>query len=309
MLAGFAPELSFSTFNMKNILTELSGRKSVKSAIKANWEAYHYCLAQSPNVELSIGRYLTWLMTDLPDHFMNLVVCNQLPSEGIDDLIENALVHFRSMNIRKLSWLTRAGMSYAKINRILLAHRLKFRDSFATEMAVDLSQLPDDLLTHPGLRIVPVNDECALKQWIHVASIGFRISEEFEKVWYDFFVDAIFYPQFRTYLALLNGKPVGTSQLFLSEGVTGIYNVTCIPEARGQGIGSAVTLAPLLEAREMGYRISVLQASPKGYNAYRHLGFQDFGKLSLYLWENDRGSDTKIVVEAADQRLRQKELN
>jgi len=309
MLAGFAPELSFSTFNMKNILTELSGRKSVKSAIKANWEAYHYCLAQSPNVELSIGRYLTWLMTDLPDHFMNLVVCNQLPSEGIDDLIENALVHFRSMNIRKLSWLTRAGMSYAKINRILLAHRLKFRDSFATEMAVDLSQLPDDLLTHPGLRIVPVNDECALKQWIHVASIGFRISEEFEKVWYDFFVDAIFYPQFRTYLALLNGKPVGTSQLFLSDGVTGIYNVTCIPEARGQGIGSAVTLAPLLEAREMGYRISVLQASPKGYNAYRHLGFQDFGKLSLYLWENDRGSDTKIVVEAADQRLRQKELN
>ena len=200
-------------------------------------------------------------------------------------------------------------MSYAKINRILLAHRLKFRDSFATEMAVDLSQLPDDLLTHPGLRIVPVNDECALKQWIHVASIGFRISEEFEKVWYDFFVDAIFYPQFRTYLALLNGKPVGTSQLFLSDGVTGIYNVTCIPEARGQGIGSAVTLAPLLEAREMGYRISVLQASPKGYNAYRHLGFQDFGKLSLYLWENDRGSDTKIVVEAADQRLRQKELN
>ena len=35
----------------------------MKSAIKANWEAYHYCLAQSPNVELSIGRYLTWLIT------------------------------------------------------------------------------------------------------------------------------------------------------------------------------------------------------------------------------------------------------
>ena len=62
MLAGFAPELSLSTFRMKNILTELSGRKSVKSAIKANWEAYHYCLAQSPSVELSIGRYLTWLI-------------------------------------------------------------------------------------------------------------------------------------------------------------------------------------------------------------------------------------------------------
>jgi len=138
------------------------------------------------------------------------------------------------------------------------------------------------------LRIVPVDDEGTLKRWIHVASKGFGIGEKFEKVWYDFFVDAIFDMRFQTYLALLDGKPVGTSQLFLSEGVAGIYNVSCISDARGQGIGSSVTLAPLLRAREMGYRIGVLQASQKGYNIYRRLGFQDFGKLSLYLWENDR---------------------
>ena len=138
------------------------------------------------------------------------------------------------------------------------------------------------------MRIVPVDDEGTLKQWIHVAGMGFGISEKFEKVWYDFFVDAIFDSRFQTYLALSDGKPVGTSQLFLSEGVAGIYNVSCIPEARGQGIGSAITLAPLLKARQMGYRIGVLQASQKGYNVYRRLGFQDFGHLSLYLWENDR---------------------
>ena len=275
---------------MRNILTELSENESVKSAIKANWEAHHYCLAQSPNVELSIGRYLTWLMTDLPDHFMNLVVCHQLPLEGLDDLIESTLFRFKSMNVARLSWLTRAELLSANINKVLLAHGLKFRDSFAAEMAVDLATLPDELPTHPGLRIVRVDDEHTLRQWIHIASIGFNISEEFEKVWYDFFVDAIFEARFQTYLALLDGKPVGTSQLFFSEGVAGIYNVTCMPEARGQGIGSAITLAPLLKAREMGYQIGVLQASQKGYNVYRRLGFQDFGKLSLYLWEYDRGS-------------------
>lgn len=273
---------------MKNILSELSAEKSVKTAIKANWEDYHYCLGRSPSVELSIGRYLTWLMTDLPDHFMNMVVCNQLPSEGVDDLIENTLAHFRSMNIRKLSWLAHDDVPSVEINKVLLAHGLTFKESFATEMALDLSLLPGGLPMHPDLKIVPVVDEVALRQWIHVASIGFRITEEFEKVWYDFFVDAIFDGQFRTYLALLNGKPVGTSQLFLSEGVAGIYNVTCIPEARGQGIGSAITLAPLLKARELGYRIGILQASQRGYSVYRRLGFQDFGELSLYLWENDR---------------------
>ena len=292
-------------FSMKNILTELSGRKSVKSAIKANWEAYHYCLGHSPNVELSISRYLTWLMTDLPDFFMNLVVSTRLPSEGADELIESALAHFKSMNIRKLSWLAHEGVPSATIYQTLLAHGLTFSESYATEMAVNLSSLPEDLPIHPDLRIIPVVDEYALKQWIHVASIGFRISEKFEKVWYDFFVDSIFNSQFRTYLAILNGKPVGTSQLFLSEGVAGIYNVTCIPEARGQGIGSAVALAPLVDALQMGYRIGILQASKGGYNVYRRLGFQDFGNLSVYLWENNRGSDLEIMVEATDQLVGQ----
>ncbi len=273
---------------MENILSQRSAEKSIKAAIRTNWKNYHYCLGRSPNVELSIGRYLSWLMTDLPDFFMNLVVCDQLPLKGVDDLIETALVHFRSLNIRKLSWLVHEGVSSTEIYKALLAHGLTFRESFATEMAVDLSSLTEDLPTHPDLRIVPVADEYALRQWIHVASIGFRISEKFEKVWYNFFVDTIFNPQFRTYLALLDGKPVGTSQLFLSEGVAGIYNVTCISEARGQGIGSAVTMAALLKAREMGYRISILQASQQGYRVYRRLGFQDFGNLSVYLWENAR---------------------
>lgn len=290
MLAGFAPELSRSTLNMTNNLTELTESQSVKSAIKANWEAYHYCLAQSPNVELSIGRYLTWLMTDLPDHFMNLVVCHQLPLEGLDDLIESTLIRFKAMNITRLSWLTRVELLSANLNQVLLAHGLKFSDSFAAEMAVELATLPDEWPSRPGLRIVRVEDEHTLRQWIHIASVGFKIDEKFEQVWYDFFAEAIFEARFQTYLALLDGKPVGTSQLFTSEGVAGIYNVTCMPEARGQGIGSAITLAPLLRARELGYQIGVLQASQKGYNVYRRLGFQDFGKLSLYLWENDRAN-------------------
>jgi len=271
---------------MQDILHDFSATELVKASIKANWENYHYCLGRSPTVELSIGRYLTWLITNMPDHFMNLVVCTQLPSEGAEELIDSAMTHFKSLNIKKLSWLAQEGVPATEIKKYLLAHGLTFSESFATEMAADLKSLPDNLATPVGLRIVPVVGGETLKQWIHVASIGFGVREEFEKVWYDFFVEAIFDMRFRTYLAVLNGQPVGTSQLFLSAGVAGIYNVTCIPEARGQGIGAAVTLAPLLQARKLGYRISILQASQRGYSVYRRLGFQDFGKLSVYLWEH-----------------------
>lgn len=272
---------------MQTILRDFSAEQLVKKAIKANWQNFHYCLGRSPSVELSIGRYLTWLITNIPDHFMNLVVCTQLPSEGTDELIENALAHFRSLNIRKLSWLAEEGVPAAKIKKYLLSHGLTFSESFATEMATDLMLVPEELPLPTGLKIVRVEDQDTLRQWIHIASIGFDVAEEHEKVWYDFFVEAVFDQPFWSYLAVLNGRPVGTSQLFLSAGVAGIYNVTCVPEARGQGIGAAVTLAPLLDARAIGYRIGILQASSLGYRVYRRLGFQDFGKLSVYLWEND----------------------
>ncbi len=81
---------------------------------------------------------------------------------------------------------------------------------------------------------------------------------------------------------MLDGRPVATSQLFVGADVAGIYNVTCLPEARGRGIGAAVTRVPLLEARRQGYYLSILQASDLGYPVYRRLGFQDCGRLNTY---------------------------
>jgi hypothetical protein len=223
----------------------------------------------------------------MPDHFMNLVVCTQLPEEGIDELIGNALSHFRELNIRRLSWLAKEGAPAMEIKKHLISHGLKFRESFATEMAIDLTTFASRLPMPAGLTVVPVEDDETLKQWIHVASIGFGVPKDIQEVWFKFFTYAACTLPFRTYLALLNGKPVATSQLFISAGVAGIYNVTCIPEARGQGIGAAITSAPLLEAQMMGYQVGILQASSMGYKVYKRLGFEDFGKLSLYLWESE----------------------
>jgi GNAT superfamily N-acetyltransferase len=272
---------------MQDILRDFSETASVRRAIKANWENYHYFLGRSPCAELSIGRYLTWLITDVPDHFMNLVVCTQLPPEDIDKLIESALAHFKLLNIKRLSWLTEEGVPATELKKRLIAHGLTFEELFAIEMAADLMNLPQELPVPPSLTIIPVEDKDTLKNWIHIASVGFGVPLESESSWCDMFAEAVFELPFRNYLALLNGEPVGTSQLFLSAGVAGIYNVTCLPHARGQGIGAAITMAPLLEGRRMGYRISILQASEQGARVYRRLGFQEYGKLSVFLWDGE----------------------
>ncbi len=270
---------------MQVILSDFSAL-TLARAIKVNWADYYSYLGRSPNAELYVGPYLTWLLTGIPDTFMNVVLHTQLPSDGAGELIDKALTHFRSRNVTRLSWWTEEGVQETDLEKHLVAHGLTFSEG-GTGMAADLMALQDDLPTPTGLTIVPVEDQETLKKWIHVASIGFGIPDRSESLWCDLFADLVFELPLRNYLALLNGQPVGTSQLFLSAGVAGIYNVTCVPEARQQGVGAAITLAPLLEARRLGFRISILQASRLGYKVYRRLGFQEYGRLGNYLWENE----------------------
>lgn len=38
-----------------------------------------------------------------------------------------------------------------------------------------------------------------------------------------------------------------------------------------------------MEARELGYRVGVLQASEMGYSLYQKLGFREVSRYKLYL--------------------------
>ena len=87
------------------------------------------------------------------------------------------------------------------------------------------------------------------------------------------------------YIAYQDGEAVGTSALLLHAGVVGIFAVATIPRARGRGIGTALTLAPLLDARRRGYRVGTLQSSRMGFPVYRRLGFREVCRpIEMYLW-------------------------
>jgi hypothetical protein len=53
----------------------------------------------------------------------------------------------------------------------------------------------------------------------------------------------------------------------------------------GKSIGAAMTLYPLLEARQRGCRAGILQSSVMGYRVYQRLGFKELGKLECYHWQ------------------------
>jgi ribosomal protein S18 acetylase RimI-like enzyme len=166
----------------------------------------------------------------------------------------------------------------------LVEHGLKYTDD-SKGMAIDLKALNEDQPVPTDLRIECVEDTAALRKWARAAILGFELPETNVEPWFELFAGLGFDLPLRNYLGTVDGEPVATSELFLAEGVAGIYVVATVPEARRQGIGAAMTLAPLRDARAMGFRIGVLHSSLMGLGVYRRLGFREYCMMSCHgMW-------------------------
>lgn len=80
-----------------------------------------------------------------------------------------------------------------------------------------------------------------------------------------------------------SGRMVSTSQLFLHDGIAGIYCVSTLPEKRGKGYGARATAEPMRVAAKLGYATAMLQSSEMGLPVYRKLGFEQIGGAAFYL--------------------------
>jgi len=139
-------------------------------------------------------------------------------------------------------------------------------------MAMDLDHLKPELFKTENLSIRQVDSPGLIKIWVSQFSM-FEL-EMFEKL--------IEEHQYRFYIGFLDDKPIAVSMSFFSSGVVGIYQVQVDPEFRRRGFGAAITIAPLLEAKRMDYKIAVLQASKMGEGVYRKIGFKEFFRYEYY---------------------------
>lgn len=89
-----------------------------------------------------------------------------------------------------------------------------------------------------------------------------------------FYPDALVdHPRIRGFVGWVDGRPVGASLASRTGDTVGIYSVATVPEARGRGIGTAMTWHLLRDA-EPGWTLAVLQASAMGKPVYERMGFK-----------------------------------
>jgi predicted GNAT family acetyltransferase len=266
------PEI-LKDFSQQALIKAIENNAYALTPFSHNWE----------RAEVYTGTDMCWCLTDISFPMCNSAFHIRLKPEQVDDTIES----FKAKGNRRkvaVQWYIGHDTQPANLGEKLATHGFTTYGA-SMGMAIDLKEMKEDVPFPSGLQIIEVKDVKTLKKWCHVTCVGFGIPEPAEPSLLEWFKTDIEYNQpIKFYLGLLKGKPVATSMYFLGEGVVGIYFVATLPPARHRGIGFAVTQKPLLEGREMGYRIGILQASKMGEPVYRQMGFKEYCKVQSYSW-------------------------
>ena len=153
-------------------------------------------------------------------------------------------------------------------------------------MAAGLDAVEWDVPLPAGLTVERVRDAGAAKEYAGVMRTGFEMPGFIDDALFRVLTSLGFAEDapFVHYVGRLDGEMLATASLSLAAGVAGVFNVTTLHGARRRGIGTALTLAALRDARERGYRVCILQSSEMALDVYRRLGFGRYGDYVVYVW-------------------------
>ncbi len=251
-------------------------------AIEENGAEFLMLLGRTAGAEARDDRRVRWVIGNSPIDYFNCVVAADLSREEADAEIETSLQRMRAHDVPG-SWHVGPSMRPSDLGERLVAQGFVYGGD-DIGMAVDLSALPEEVPVAEGFAVERVSDEAGFGEWAATFGPGFGLGQV-EVGWFEEIFRRLGLERaWRHYLGRLAGEPVATSALFFGAGVAGVYCVSTVERARRQGIGAAVTLAALHEARDLGYTVGVLGSSEMGYPVYRRLGFEEYCRIGLYEW-------------------------
>ena len=266
---------------MSNIQSDLS-EPALVNAIRGNLCDFFRFLTRSlpPDDGLENENFVRW-HTPLPHPWFNGMLCSTSPSQADGNFIQDSIQYFKKRDVDVFTCWLEPHLQRSDWDSYLAEHGFGFSDG-TPGMAVDLNSLPETPARPKGLEIRIVEDEDEMRAWAHVFTPGYGLPADWENMIFEVWLGLGLDFPVRNYLGYLDGELLSTSTLFYGAGVAGIYDVATLPEARGGGLGSALTLAPLLDARRAGYRIGVLQSSEMGYGVYQKMGFRHLCQIENY---------------------------
>ena len=269
---------------MSDILNNATDAQ-LAASIEANLFALFHAALALPEGEMVEGDPLSYHHTSLPGAMFNAVWRARLTPDQYDAAIDEAQNWFKARSAPSVAWWfsQRNPDLFARLE----AHGFEFNYD-APGMVIEIDKI--SLRVPEGFTIVEANDEKTLTDWtaaLYGAYEEIHMPMPVARVWADATRALGADAPWKLYVGYWQGKPVATNMIFNGGGVSGLFCVGTIPEARKKGFGAAITLKPLIDAQADGYRYGVLFAAPTAMPMYRKVGFRQVNtRIGRYIWAN-----------------------
>jgi GNAT superfamily N-acetyltransferase len=275
-------------------------------AVFENLYALFRAMAQYlPEGQLLESKTLSCHLTFPTNPMFKGVWKTQLSAEEADAVIDETIAWFKEQNAPYFFWwsggdssprdleerLAKRGMISMEEQTQELAKGILSTQQGSPCMVAELAHMNEAVLdqTPEDFLIKEIADESGLYDFKKVFVETYEIPEWAGQAWVDATLRiGIGKTPWRIFVGYLRNEPVATNLLFNGAGVAGVYAIATVPAARGKGIGAAITLQPLLKARDReGYTYAVLFSTEMGVPVYKRIGFRLTEiRINRYLWRN-----------------------
>ena len=267
---------------MQKTIEDISSHELL-TALESNMIAFWSAYGRANGSTLQATSNVVWFYTGIQVPLFNGVLSTKLKPDGVKAIFDSLRAKIDEQGAPAFWWI---GPQSEPDNLGSLLEQNGLEPAGEVPgMAIDLELVDNKPEMIANFTIQKVSNTEMQALWARIAAVGTGfpdvVTEAMARVEATL-TDSQYKAQHR-YIGLLNGTPVATSALVLDSGVAGIYAVATIPEARRKGTGGIMTVIPLLEAKQIGYRVGILQASSMGYSLYKRIGFKDVCKYRLYL--------------------------
>jgi GNAT superfamily N-acetyltransferase len=208
-----------------------------------------------------------WMSFGGTGSWMNQAVGLGLNGAVRDRDVERLITFYASRGIEPKIEL--CPFAHATLVQSLAKHGFRIRE-FENVMARGLKKREDLLSLHPHgwpeeFAIVPVDtsDEQQLETFIDVSTSGFRSAgSAVSPALYQATRDYALLDRSLSFLAMIDGNPVGGAGLDVGEGTGCLIGTSVLPEWRRRGIQAALIIHRLEELRQRGILLACIHSLP-----------------------------------------------
>ena len=246
--------------------------------------AYNYLkfIASMPGIEFHEESDVFYLSSAAPVFYFNSVFDARF-NENVNERIDSAKDFFRHRGRLSFTWHISPSSRPENLSEMLVARGGELLESMPY-LVVRLEDVPRDFPSPASFSCQSVRTHEMLAAWtsIYCGARGYgESSDQLFKVFAD--LDLTETSPLQLILGYLGDDPVATYSVFIDGEIAGLYSLSTLPEARGYGIGTAISVAAADLAIEYGCQTAMLLSEHPSRNICKRLGFVDrFGDMDIY---------------------------